>query len=182
MPRYAAQPLPLVRHLDLAKMTKSQLAAIYDYLNKDFPVGSFQVHATGLRRTIRSLEANGQMVVDHDTGSPDATEVLPNIWVSSSAFLPVVSDTPKTETRWRDEYIITVVERHNPKKYHSASWQRYELMEDGLTIGQYLDACEAAGYGRKWRGDIIWALERGYIELNDQDGKPILLPPRYADL
>jgi len=63
---------------------------------------------------------------------------------------------------------IKIVAEKNPKREGSASHGRFAIYKNGMTVGQYLAACESAKHStRAARSDIAWDQEHGFIQLSD---------------
>ena len=72
---------------------------------------------------------------------------------------------PEPETRKaartpaaQGEQVINLLATENPKRVGSASFDRFALYQDGMTVAEYL---EAGG----WRSDLRWDSKRGFIAL-----------------
>lgn len=69
--------------------------------------------------------------------------------------------TPKTSRRARftEDQVITLLVNENPKRKGTMAWEKWEIYEDGMTVGEYLEA------GGK-RSTLLYDVEKGYIEIN----------------
>lgn len=69
--------------------------------------------------------------------------------------------TPKTSRRARftEDQVITLLVDENPKRKGTMAWEKWEIYEDGMTVGEYLEA------GGK-RSTLNYDVEKGYIEIN----------------
>ena len=57
-----------------------------------------------------------------------------------------------------NEAVITVLAEGNPKRAGSASYERFELYKDGMTVGEYIEA------GGK-RADVQWDVDHEHISI-----------------
>lgn len=73
----------------------------------------------------------------------------------------VEEGTPKTSRRARytKDQVITLLVDENPKRKGTMAWDKWEVYEDGMTVGEYLAA------GGK-RSTLNYDVEKGYIEIN----------------
>lgn len=73
----------------------------------------------------------------------------------------VKESTPKTSRRARftEDQVITLLVNENPKRKGTMAWAKWEIYEDGMTVGEYLEA------GGK-RSTLNYDVEKGYIEIN----------------
>lgn len=55
---------------------------------------------------------------------------------------------------------ITLLSKENPKREGTASFDRFKLYKNGMTVGDYLDAGGTMG-------DIGWDQKQEYIKLSD---------------
>jgi hypothetical protein len=177
------QPNPYIREVHTGRLTKDQLLVVYNHL-ADIPLDSFFNFSTAVRRVDRQLRTRDLCLTMQAT--PTSTKLAYNIHLSPRSSLPVYTDpVPQLnnvyQPRWSDDLRITLVVRVNPKTRGTPSAARYDLLRDQMTVGEYLDECVRQGHctntrrGR-WRGDIIWAVERRYIRLHRPDGTEIALP------
>lgn len=61
---------------------------------------------------------------------------------------------------------ITVLAEANPKREGSSAHARFALYKKAKTVGEYIDACVAAGHERrKARLDLRHDIEHGYIAI-----------------
>lgn len=69
--------------------------------------------------------------------------------------------TPKTSRRARfnKDQVITLLVNENPKRKGTLAWAKWEIYENGMTVGEYLEA------GGK-RSTLLYDVEKGYIEIN----------------
>jgi hypothetical protein len=78
------------------------------------------------------------------------------------------AEISKAKRAAQDAKKIKIKVEKNPKRESSASHARFAIYKNGMTVGQYLAACEAAKHNtRAARSDISWDQEHGYIELTD---------------
>lgn len=63
---------------------------------------------------------------------------------------------------------ITVLSPQNPKRPHSASFQRFALYRTGMTVGEYLAAAVALQGGKqgRWRQDLSYDEKHGFIKVS----------------
>jgi len=74
-----------------------------------------------------------------------------------------LSTAPRKHTK--KSAIITVLAQSNPKRQDSLAYERFELYQTGMTVGEYVEAG-----GRS--GDIKYDVQNGYIELSgDEDNE-----------
>lgn len=62
---------------------------------------------------------------------------------------------------------ITRIVVPNPKRNGSKSRIRFSLYQNGMTISDYVRACETVGESDLALFDITYDLEHGFIELSD---------------
>lgn len=74
----------------------------------------------------------------------------------------------KVTKRWKGDpsTTIRVRIRQNPKREGSKAAERFDLYRDGMTVAQYVKACESAPRGQDALLDIAWDQEHGFIELD----------------
>lgn len=87
---------------------------------------------------------------------------------------PTVTEAPKTEAApkpakqatYSEQAKIKLLQPTNPKR--GASAKRYACYRDGMTVKEYLDACEKVQPDEprhRWRADLAWDMKRKYIEV-----------------
>jgi hypothetical protein len=67
-----------------------------------------------------------------------------------------------------EEDTIQVLVTHNPKKAGSATHARFAFYENGMTVKEFLDLCEATGHfahRHLYRADLRWDEKQGYIKV-----------------
>jgi hypothetical protein len=74
----------------------------------------------------------------------------------------------KVTKRWKGDPATTirVLTRQNPKLEGSKAAYRYDLYKSGMTVAQYVKACEGVPRGQDALLDIAWDLDKRFIELD----------------
>lgn len=74
------------------------------------------------------------------------------------------------------EATITVKATDNPKRPGSRAHTLWTLYRDGMTVKEYLDACEAAGHGAIGTPALQYDTSHGFIEIAGYDPKVKIAP------
>ena len=164
----------------LEALSVKTLADLYNLL-AETPVKKFADKATGVKRLTALLEQHAHEVFEADgeydvrpISAPEqadphaASNALIAGAVASNPELAELVKAPAKKTKttggkrgpapdYSDDSVITVLVA-NPKRPSTASWDRFSLYKDGLTVGEFLSKG-----GR--RADIAWDVKHEYISV-----------------
>jgi glutathione peroxidase-family protein len=78
----------------------------------------------------------------------------------------IINDTvPAHNSKWSIAWVAA-----NPKVKGKDAWFAYEVMEEGMTLEDYEAALAKLGK-KKFREEIKWNFNRGFIQLMDEAGE-----------
>lgn len=152
-------------------LSLEQLQAVWDRLHPTLPPRRFAQRDTVLHRVRVLLEQRQLVLVDTIPDGVGGMAVASSLHIMDARYLP--PDTKSTDERrkrhFEDTDVISSPRSPNPKVWGSASYARFELYRDGMTVGEYIGAV-----GHRWRAraDLMFDWCREYIVVL-RDGVPI---------
>jgi hypothetical protein len=166
-----------------AALTRAHIAAVIATIDADFTVSRKRANAETELTTMladHGLELTGDepaadaMVEAFEFGDIRAWLVTPSE-PEAPAQTPEASSAPRSQAaglsgpstkgmNFTDELVIRKLVERNPKRAGSKSHERFGLIVEGMTIGEYKKACVDAGHTKAAAtADIRWDVEHAWI-------------------
>lgn len=163
--------------INATTLSNKQLAVVYNMLS-EIPVTRFSDKEAAARRVQKLLDKHEKTITDKSEGE-HSVHIDENFWLTSreAPRLTPKGTTRNVRTIYSSEEIIEPNTTTNPKRSGSKAHARFALLLSAgrMTVGEYLDACFALEGGvkpaHKYRLDLTWDIEHGYIRFVSQDGE-----------
>lgn len=174
VPDYAL-PWSRVHVIDVRDLDTQQLAEVFKRLNPNWPnIQKFRGQQTAAIRVSSALKEHDPTdplcLVDRIPEGARSMSVYPRLHIVPISSLPANYAVTRHARVFEDEVELSPIVP-NPKRWGSASWDRWELYGSFMTLREYIDRCLTIGYPRqRARTDVVNDWGRGYILVRNPDG------------
>lgn len=168
-------PWSRVHVIDVRDLDLSQLTDVYKKLNPAWPSHHvFRAHVSATVRVAHALRdhepGNPMCLVDRIPDGARSMSVYPRLHIVHNSSLPADHVKTRHARVFDDEAQLQPIVP-NPKRWGTASYQRWELYDSFIPMREYLDRCFTHGYTRqKARNDVTHDWGRGHLLVRLPDG------------